>query len=1173
PAPGSGTDLARYRPVSASSTDYAPTPVEFAVDGLAEVGVRGSGWRAAQGDPQWIAVDLQALCRVESIELTFEATLSDPTFVGAGGTNPRDNTTGFEVLSACAVEFFIDVSLDNKAWQTVYRTTSGAGAVMTIPLPAPVSARWIRLTATKRSNGNPLGLNGFAVFGTCDQPRPSATGWTNWPVEHSPPPQLQVADDGTVPLESGWTLTLDDWAGSSDGATLSGPAVDTSGWLPATVPGTVLASLVEQGRLPDPVYGFNNMHVPEALSRHAWWYRRSFDLPPQLAAGRGRHVWLEFDGVNHQAEAWLNGTSVGQLAHPFGRAALDVTAALTGRGEQHLAVRISPMPYPGSPGDKGPSGVSYTDAGINEMNRSSPTYLAVSGWDWMPAVRDRASGIWNHVRLRSTGAVVIGDPRIDTALPDLPDLGTAEVTITVPVRNVEASDQRTTVTAAFDDVAVTKTVTVPGRQNADVAFAPAEFAALRVRQPRLWWPNGYGDPTLHDLTITASIGRADSDRRQLRFGIRQFDYEYKVPIQVDLASDSAAQTIDFAGQTARYVRIQGGRRATGWGISMWTLAVLDSAAPDTDLALHSAATASSVDNPGDTAPNAVDGNPKTRWSSNYTDDQWIELDLGQPATFDRITIVWEVAYALTFTVQVSDDGQTWTDVIAVDNTPTPLRIIVNGTQVFCRGGCWGWDELLRRMLPDRMNNVMAMHRDMNFTMIRNWIGTSDREELFAAADEHGILIWNEFWDAFSIDPANHDVYLAQAEDTLLRYRTHPSIVVWFGCNEGTPPAAVDDALRDLVTTRTGLLYQSDSNAGVITGDGPYFWLDPKLYFTGQATGGNIGFHSEIGLPTVSVEESMRNLLGPDEPGWPIGGAWFLHDWCTNGNQAPKSYLGAIEARLGPATSLADFCRKAQFVNYESMRAIFETWNAQLWNNATGVLLWMSNPAWHSTVWQTYDYDLDVNGSYYGARKGCEPLHIQANLADWSVVAVNHTTSAQHGLTANAQLYDLRGATLGSPTRASLDIAASDSARAFTMPFDDALPACHLLRLALRDPHGEVLSENTYWRYRKDTDLQALNAVPPTRLSVRSGRVVPGGPGRSETTVSIRNDGRSVAAMVRISLRDRRTSARILPAFYTDNYLWLLPDESRDITISWGDSRPAVEPSVQVEAYNAAAASR
>ena len=113
-----------------------------------------------------------------------------------------------------------------------------------------------------------------------------------------------------------------------------------------------------------------------------------------------------------------------------------------------------------------------------------------------------------------------------------------------------------------------------------------------------------------------------------------------------------------------------------------------------------------------------------------------------------------------------------------------MTILVNGVKVFIRGGSWGWDELLRRMPPDRVDSVVAMHRDMNFTLIRNWIGSSYREELFAACDKYGILVWNEFWDGFSADPANHDIFLAQAKDTVLRYRHHPCSVVWFGCNEG-----------------------------------------------------------------------------------------------------------------------------------------------------------------------------------------------------------------------------------------------------------------------------------------------------------------------------------------------------------------------------------------------------
>src|SRR5262249_12596676 len=140
-------------------------------------------------------------CRVESVVLTFEATLSDPTFVGSGGSDPRDNTTGFEVLSAAAVAFTIDVSPDDTEWTTVYSTTSGTGGTVTITLPQPVTARYVRMTASKRSNGNPLGLNGFEVYGTTQTHRPNATGWTNWPAQHAPLPALALGADGTVPLE------------------------------------------------------------------------------------------------------------------------------------------------------------------------------------------------------------------------------------------------------------------------------------------------------------------------------------------------------------------------------------------------------------------------------------------------------------------------------------------------------------------------------------------------------------------------------------------------------------------------------------------------------------------------------------------------------------------------------------------------------------------------------------------------------------------------------------------------------------------------------------------------------------------------------------------------------------------------------------------------------------
>jgi hypothetical protein len=1298
--------LALHRPVTVSSTAYAPTPGEFVVDRLASPGVKGSGWRAAGGDPQWISVDLQAACKVDWIRLIFEADASDPVFTPPTTGNPASGTTGKEIQSSYALEYVVETSTDNAAWTSVYRTTAGTGGVVDIQLARPVTARWVRMTSRRRSGPHPLGLNGFEVYGTSQGHRPPVTGWTDWGTHRGDGPELSLSDDGTVPLESGWRLTMDDWAGD-DGAGLSKTSVDTSGWLPATVPGTVLGSLVDQGKLPDPVSGLNNLRIPEALSRHSWWYKRDFALPRGLRTGAGRRVWLEFDGVNHQADIWLNGAKVGALTYPFARSAHDVTHLLAPDGENALAVRITPIPVPGSPGDKGPAGEAWVDAGAGQMNLNSPTYLASSGWDWMPAVRDRAAGIWNHVRLRSTGHVVIGDPRVDSLLPKLPDVSVAELTVVVPVRNADDADHRATVSAAFDGVRVSKVVTVPAGRSVDVTFTPDAFGQLRLRDPKLWWPNGLGEPHLHDLTLTASVDGTVSDRRTTRFGIRQFGYEYEIPLPFVASGDAYTQSVTFERRQARYVRIKCLTRATSWGSSLWALSVFDSTRPTTDLALHAGADASTVDGDDHGAANVTDGDPRTRWSSAYEDDQWIRVDLGseqsldrvdlvweqayaksfvvqvssddsdwadvasvdngavplpfnhgdaslriedfeartaryvrlacgirntswgnslwslavidsaEPGTdlalrktatasteesdhpashatdgdpgtrwssqyedhqwiqvdlgsakrFDRVAVLWEAAYPKTYVIQVSDDGEHWTDVKSLSNTPDPLQISVNGVRVLARGGNWGWDELLRRMPRERMDAAVRMHRDMNFTMIRNWVGTSDREEFFAACDEHGILVWNDFPNAWAMDPPDHDAFLSIARDTVLRYRIHPSVVVWCGANEGNPPAAIDKGMREAVEQQVpGVLYQNNSAGGIVTGGGPYGWVEPEKYFDPSIYGSkDFGFHTEIGMPVVSTAASMRNLTG-DEPEWPIQGAWYYHDWSERGNQAPQNYRKAIETRLGEARGLDDFARKAQFVNYENGRAMFEAWNAHLWDNATGLMLWMSHPAWHSTVWQTYDYDFDVNGMYYGVRAACEPVHVQADPVRWQVLAVNHTRERLRDATVTARLYDLSGRRLGGSRSTRVDLAPSATAQAFTAGWRDDLPDLHLLRLTLEDGHGRELSRNTYWRYRDPAAMRALGEAKQAKVTGTVTHLSLKG-ARHELTATVRNRGTGVAAMVRLSLLDDK-GGRVLPTLYSDNYLWLLPDEARTVTLSWpAQSLTSGRPVLEVGAYN------
>ncbi|MEW2490918.1 glycoside hydrolase family 2 protein [Streptomyces sp. NPDC048411] len=139
-----------------------------------------------------------------------------------------------------------------------------------------------------------------------------------------------------------------------------------------------------------------------------------------------------------------------------------------------------------------------------------------------------------------------------------------------------------------------------------------------------------------------------------------------------------------------------------------------------------------------------------------------------------------------------------------------------------------------------------------------------------------------------------------------------------------------------------------------------------------------------------------------------------------------------------------------------------------------------------------------------------------------------------------------------------------SAAAFTAAPTDDLPDLHLLRLTLTDDRGHVLSHNTYWRCRAPEALRALNQVQHAGLSATLSHVSRDGYRRT-ATATVRNRGSMVAAMVRLSLLDD-DSARVLPTLYDDNYLWLLPGETRTVTLSW----PALasgRPRLRAEGYN------
>jgi exo-1,4-beta-D-glucosaminidase len=334
---------------------------------------------------------------------------------------------------------------------------------------------------------------------------------------------------------------------------------------------------------------------------------------------------------------------------------------------------------------------------------------------------------------------------------------------------------------------------------------------------------------------------------------------------------------------------------------------------------------------------------------------------------------------------------------------------------------------------------------------------------------------------------------------------------------------------------------------------PSYWTaDPKLY------GGPLGFNTETGPgAAIPPRTQLAKMLGADHL-WPIDDFWKFHAGSRSFRDFKKFNAG-MNAIYGAPADLDDYLRKAQAMNYDGERAMFEAYGGNKYD-ATGVIQWMLNNGWPSLFWHLYDFYLQPAGGYYGTRKACEPLHVQFSYADRRVVVVNNRETAYRGLTVDAAVYDLDMKERFS-RRARLDVDADGRGVALTVPPPPAggPSAVTFLALTLSDAAGETLSTNFYWLPTKPTtfewaktdstytpasayeDLTALNDLP--RARVEASASVAG----DRVTVRLHNPGPSLAFLVHLGLHQGDASEEIIPTFWDDNYVALLPGASRVIT--------------------------
>jgi hypothetical protein len=212
------------------------------------------------------------------------------------------------------------------------------------------------------------------------------------------------------------------------------------------------------------------------------------------------------------------------------------------------------------------------------------------------------------------------------------------------------------------------------------------------------------------------------------------------------------------------------------------------------------------------------------------------------------------------------------------------------------------------------------------------------------------------------------------------------------------------------------------------------------------------------------------------------------------------------------------------------------------------------------LWQTYSWDFETHGSYFGTKKACEPLHVQMNLHDQKVIAVNSSLQSYKNLSVILNVYGINGKSLYSNNR-SINIGVNEKVDAFTVDLSSVqLPAVYLVKLFIENDHHEVVAENSYWKTNAvTTNFTSFNDLPSVSLS---GKMVKSKNG--ETIFEIQNTTSTTAIGIKLNLVDEKNKI-VLPAYFSDGYFTLLPDEKKLIKVNYNESIKNIK--IKTDGYN------
>jgi exo-1,4-beta-D-glucosaminidase len=523
---------------------------------------------------------------------------------------------------------------------------------------------------------------------------------------------------------------------------------------------------------------------------------------------------------------------------------------------------------------------------------------------------------------------------------------------------------------------------------------------------------------------------------------------------------------------------------------------------------------------------------------------------------------------------------------------------VNGVNILYRGGGYMWDMFAR--WDTKINTAhMQYVKDMGLNIVR-FEGTIGNEEIYDLADQMGILLFGGFvccseWENNSgWTTEEHTVAMASADSQLRNLRSHASVLLWaYGSDK--PPTAGN--LADYKAIATSLHWQNptldnvatwaNANAGMKM-DGPYVWEPPLLFWDTTRAGSAFGTTGEEGFEAVPPEESLRKFLAPGDL-WPIGATFNYH---SGSPHTPfdnvTAFSNGVNNRYGANNNITDYARKAELLNYESVRAFFEAWNANKYTgpDATfGTIFWMQSNVWPSVHWNLYDYYFKPGGGFYGAKKANEPVHVSYNYFNRNVQVENSSLITNNAMTVSATVYNLPTLAEMYTNQVVINAAANATTPAFTIPTISGLTTTYFIRLQVQNSSNQLVSNNLYW-YSTTADafgnksnwystsvstyanLTGLNSLAANNnVTASASRTVANG--QETVTITLNNtSSTNIAFFTRAEVTAGNNGLEVLPITYTDNYISLFPGESITITAKYATTDLSGQsPFLRVRGYN------